>query len=524
MDEEKIQKLNYINENIIEKGYNPEELSNFIIKKTGIPMEHIKFQQLKQMIEEFKDQGLQDTYQTVKIKEDSTKKKEESPQDILYSNQKYDIKTQTHQKNKLLDLEEKKEIIKVIISEPKLEKSGGFFSKAKYSYKVTCNILEKEVRRTYNDFEWFRDQLSYRYPLRVVPPIIKENAINQFDIIEKSDTDDMIELKKIKCLTIFMNKLLKKRLFRTSPLLLEFLELDDVQFKKYKELIAKNKYELNIGLDNLKTFKGKIQCEMKKDDIKKADVFNTKYIKLAEIYQKLDKSLSTIISDFQLLENHMKDVSNQFILLSTELSNAQNGNKIKNYYLQLNKLFSQWSVSYGNQYKFFKEDFRTLFKYMNLETQELSFIYKNYINFKNEYEDFTIRINKKKEELFEQKVYSKWSLEPGTESQLPMFQNNKKIAMEKMLYKETYLLIQEKKRIAVTVYLLFKEFNKIIKHQSNDLEEFFINLKAKNEFVVGDANNLIQLFSLLTTEKDKAKDKETPKEKEKEKKEVDNKK
>ena len=200
MDEEKIQKLNYINENIIEKGYNPEELSNFIIKKTGIPMDHIKFQQLKQMIEEFKDQGLQDTYQTVKIKEDNTKKKEESPLDILYSNQKYDIKTLTHQKNKLLDLEERKEIIKVTISEPKLEKSGGFFSKAKYSYKVTCNNLEKEVRRTYNDFEWLRDQLLYRHPLRVVPPIIKENAINQFDIIEKSDNDEMIELKKIKCL------------------------------------------------------------------------------------------------------------------------------------------------------------------------------------------------------------------------------------------------------------------------------------------------------------------------------------
>ena len=520
MNEEKIQKLNYINENIIEKGYNPEELSNFIIKKTGIPMEHIKFEQLKQMIEEFKDQGLQDTYQTVKIK-DSTKKKEESFQDILYSDQKYDIKTQSTQKNKLLELEEKKEIIKVTISEPKLQKSGGFFSKAKYSYKVTCKNLEKEVQRTYNDFEWLRDQLSNRYSLRVVPPIIKENAINQFDLIEKTDTDEMIELKKIKCLNIFMNKLLKKRLFRTSPLLYEFLILDEVKFKQYKELIAKNKYELNISLDNLKAYKGNIQCEMKKDDIKKADVFNTKYLKLSEIYQKLDKSLSNIISDFQLLENHMKDASNQFMLLSTEFSDIQNGDKLKNYFSQLNKLFVQWSVSYGNQYKFFKEEFRTLFKYNNLETQELSFIYKNYINFKNEYEDFTIRINKKKEELFEQKDYSKWSLAPGTESQLPMFQNNKKMAFEKMLYKETFLLTVEKKRIACTVHLLFKEFHKMLKHQSNDLEEFLISLKDKNEYVVGDANNLIKLFELLTIEKEK--DKEKEKEKEKEKKEGENK-
>ena len=210
MEDEKMKKLNYINENIIEKGYNPEELSNFIIKKIGIPMEHIKFEQLKQMIEQFKDQGLQDTYQTVKIKEDNTKKKEESLTDILYSNQKYDIVTQTNQQNKLLELEEKNEKIKITISEPKLEKNKGFFSKKIYSYKVSSTILEKEVRRSYSDFEWLRDQLCYRYPLRIVPPFIKENGFNQSDLIEKNDTEETIELKKVEYLNLFINRLLKK--------------------------------------------------------------------------------------------------------------------------------------------------------------------------------------------------------------------------------------------------------------------------------------------------------------------------
>ena len=187
---------------------------------------------------------------------------------------------------------------------------------------------------------------------------------------------------------------------------------------------------------------------------------------------------------------------------------------MKEIYSQLNKLFSQWSVSYGNQYKFFKDDFKSLYKYINLETQELSHIYKNYISNKNEYEDFTIRINKKKEDLFEQKDYSKWSLAPGTESQLPMFQNNKKIAFEKMLYKETYLLTQEKKRIACTVYLLFKQYDKMLKHQSNDLVEYFKNLKNKNDVVLGDAHNLVKIFSIISDENCKKKD-ENNKDKEK---------
>ena len=63
------QKMIYINENIIEKGYNPEELSNFIIKNIGIPMEALPFDKLKEMIEEFKNIGLTETYKTIKLNE-----------------------------------------------------------------------------------------------------------------------------------------------------------------------------------------------------------------------------------------------------------------------------------------------------------------------------------------------------------------------------------------------------------------------------------------------------------------------
>ena len=511
MEDEKTQKLNYINELIIEKGYNPEDLSNFIITKTGIPMEQINFDRFKELIEQFKDQSLQDTYQTITTKKEP--KKDESPVDSLYSSQTYDMKTITNLKNKLLELEEKKEKITITVSEPKLEKRGGFFSKAIYSYRVQSSIINTDVRRTYNDFEWLREQLFQRYPLRIVTPIIKENMFSQLEIIEKTDNEEMIQSKKAKYLNLFLNKLLKKKLFRTSPIVLKFLELDNNGLERLKEFLINEKYELNIKMDNLYTFSGKIHCELKKEDINKSDGFNKKYLKLSEIYQKLEKGISNIIADFQLLENHMREISNQFMLLSAELSENQNANKIKNIFTELNKLFSQWSVSYGNQYQYFKNDFKFMVKYLNLETQEISHIYKSYISFKNEYENFYYQLNKKKEELFESKAYNKWSLAPGTEKQLPLFQNIKKIAFEKMLYRETMLIAYEKRRVAACIYLLFKQFDRLIKHQGNDLEEYFQNLKEKNEFILGDAHNLIKIFSLLSNEK------EDDKEKEKEKKE-----
>lgn len=220
MEDEKSQKLTYINENIIEKGYNPEELSNFVIKKTGIPMENISFSRLKEMIEKFKDQSLQDTYQTVKFKEVS--KKEESPFDLLYSNQIYEIKTQLPQKNKLLELEAKNEKIEIIISEPKKEKSGGFFSKSIFSYKISTPLIAKEVRRTYADFEWLREQFVQRYTLRLVPHLIKENNLINMEIIEKGDGEEIMEGKKIAYLNNFMKKILQKKIFRTGPILFEF--------------------------------------------------------------------------------------------------------------------------------------------------------------------------------------------------------------------------------------------------------------------------------------------------------------
>ena len=519
MEEEKVQKLTYINENIIEKGYNPEELSNFIIKKIGIPMENLNFQQLKDMIEKFKDQSLQDTYQTVKIKEVS--QKEESPFDILYSSQVYDIKTQAPQETKLLELEKNKEKLVINISEPKKEKSAGFFSKSIYSYRVVTPLLEKDVRRTYNDFEWLREQFVIRYPLRLVPPIITEKYLAYEEIVEKNDSEEVMEEKKIKYLNNYMRKLIQKKIFRTSPILYEFLELEDSKFKKYREILNKQRYELNITLDNFRTYKDTIHCEMKKEDIKKADVFNKKYTNICEIYQKLDISLANVVNDFLLLYNHMKEIADSFNQLSLEFSdndNKDNKNKLNIIYSELNKIFNQWSTSYGNQYIFFKNDFKSIFKYLNSETQELSQIYKSYISFKNEYEDFTNRINKKKEDLFLKKDYKNWSLAPGTENQLPMFQNNKKIAFEKMLYKETFLLAEEKKRLAAAVYYLFKGYNKMIKYQGMDLEYYLKYLKENQKLIIGDAYTLIGLFSIIKEEQKEEKKEEKKKDEKKEEK------
>ena len=55
------ERQHYINENIIEKGYNPDELFNFITRTKGMEINLISFDELKNLIEQFKNEQLSKT-------------------------------------------------------------------------------------------------------------------------------------------------------------------------------------------------------------------------------------------------------------------------------------------------------------------------------------------------------------------------------------------------------------------------------------------------------------------------------
>ena len=500
------EKMKYISANILEKGYNPEDLSNFVIKKIGKPIESITLDQLKKLIEQFKDQSLVETYKKLDENQEEEEKIKEEPkmemEDPLYSPMRYEIKTQIQQDNELLKLDKEKKRIKITVSEPKKEKSKSIFKKDIYTYKVSCPEIKTEVRRSYADFEWLKYQLGLYYHLRVVPPLIKEPMFFQLEIVNKKDPEEVIENAKVRYLNYFMTSLIKKKIFRTSAIVYEFLELNESDFKKYKDLLGKYKYELNVSLDNLKTVKGNIKFDFKQDDIKKGNMFGKKFNEICAIYQYLEKKILNISADFLNLETHMKQIGEAFEKLATALNFNENAKKMENIYQKLNKIFTSWSNSYGKQYAFFKNDFKEFFNYINLEVQEMNIINQTFIAYKKEYEDISFKLNKRKEDLYTQKDISKWSVEPGTEDQVQKYANNKKLAFDKMLYQETELQNNEKKLVACTYYLMDKQFNKLMKCQSDDVFNYFLKLKQDNQIIVGDAFNLIKLFSIEKEEKE----------------------
>ena len=130
-EKDKLEKLKYINKNITEKGYSPEELSNFILRKTGIPMNHMSFEQLKDMIEKFKDQSLEDIYQVAKTKNDEKEKKEKKEKEKEKKEKEKKVKEEKEKEKK-----EKKEKEKEKKEKEKKEKEEKEKEKEKKSLKI----------------------------------------------------------------------------------------------------------------------------------------------------------------------------------------------------------------------------------------------------------------------------------------------------------------------------------------------------------------------------------------------------
>lgn len=76
-------KQNLINEQVIEKGYNPEDLSNYISRTKSVQIDKITFEELQKIIDNFKNERLKIPSAIYISKKKSIKNTND---DILYQN------------------------------------------------------------------------------------------------------------------------------------------------------------------------------------------------------------------------------------------------------------------------------------------------------------------------------------------------------------------------------------------------------------------------------------------------------
>ena len=80
-------KNKYITKDIIEKGYNPDDLASFVIRKTGMQISNLNLETLENMIDKFKSEQLVNSVSSLQRK----KIKNFSVNDVLYTPEKFSI-------------------------------------------------------------------------------------------------------------------------------------------------------------------------------------------------------------------------------------------------------------------------------------------------------------------------------------------------------------------------------------------------------------------------------------------------
>ena len=396
----------------------------------------------------------------------------------LYFLEPFNFKTASQQNNKLLDFVKNKKPIQILISEPKKEVEGGFFSKALYSYRVQCPELGSDVRRTYADFEWLRNQLNIRYPLRLTPVVSKENAVKNIGKNLKSENEENYELRKIRYLKRFIDTILNKKIFTSSPILYEFLILDNKTLEKYKNILNKKQYELEVGLNNLITVKGEVKCALEANTINDSENVIGKAISLSDLYNSIVSHVELAVNDFNNLTIHLKNISILFNKLNKNIIAYKytNVDDMKNSFNDLKESFEKWSSNINSQAEFFNTIIKENLNYMSLELNEINQTFKRYRDYKSEYEDFTLMVKKEKEDLINKYISGELKKDVNKGKTPNQIKINKE-AFDEMFYNKNFLLIEEKKRLCTTMHYLIRDYNKLIKIHCKKIKDINENVK-----------------------------------------------
>ena len=483
--DENPEKQKYINDNIIAKGYNLDDLSRSITVRTGLTINEISLDTLKKEIEFYKTQQLKDSYQASKeMKVGKTKRSEVVTE--LYVPEHFQLKTAVQLENDLTKLENEKKKITPSITDSRHEKVGGIFGKKDiYYFTIKCPELNTEVVRTLEDFEFFQNVLVERYPFKYIPPIVPKNR----------DKEYSHELFK-RYLNRFLDYLCQRKILRTSPITLEFLELDSNSFATYRKNLTNNKYICKYNMENYTTMKGQLDINFTQDQINEPEKLFKRIDATQSIYKNLNIALGNVVNDLNNLGRHMLQASNAFSALSNYTRESEQSPLLVTCFGKLRDIFSQWSASYDKQKFFLDHNFREFFVYMNLQVKALSELQKQYKRIRTDYEQYGLELLTKKEKLFTGKKYNAWELSEEDNKNIEALKMDKESAFKAMLPGMTNLVSAQKIQVACSTNIIKQEYERFMKRQGNNLKEYLLSLKDKNQNIISDAYTLCSLFNI----------------------------
>ena len=445
------QKLKYVRENILDKGYDPDQFMEFLLNKkaeSAINFNNWTLQEIIDSANEF----IENNKKKIQDKTKNEKIYEKEEVNLVYNKENM---PQEYYTNCLL-IEDtpisKEKKIEIKILESKVEK-GGIFSFSYSSYLIKTLPINLEVRRRFNDFIWLFNILKGQFPNCIVPPFFKKDSLDKIKIE-----------KRIYYIEIFLNSILMHPLLRNSKIFYDFISIEEE-----KEFIkAKNKYDklsVSSEVKQIKSLNGEINISISYDNEKYFENIKEKLRIQDNIFDKLLYNYKSLLNNIHQTSEKMKEISKNW----KELYNMKNeyfeSDCTLGIYLSLIKVMEEWSNLQTNSFSYLKKNI----------IEFLNFIKKEFNSFKDL--AYIVESNKniyykKNEKLLylKEQIFSEKDKENFSESS-----KKKEIEISKLVIKDTEKVLELKKDYGCYLNCYIGEYERIRDLNSTRIKENLVN-------------------------------------------------
>ena len=472
MEKDLQEKQSYLREMVLEKGYDADEFMSFLKSKkgeSGLDLNNWTLNELKNAVKTF----IQHKNNTDEPEEE---KKNTNSNYINENNSQENNEIHFQPKEENLEIEQclisettplsKIDNVKVKLSSPK-KIEGSIFQKSYILYEVFTEPYNYKTYKRYNDFDWLRKALSIIYPNCALPPLTKKNIFG--DNFSKGFIS-----KRIRFIEKFMEGIFLHPLVKNSELLNIFLSVENKndfkkQTKKYenmKEITSVKKMKTIDGIINIGINKEK---EIYLDNIKN-------YSKgKAEIFDKITKSLKSLMGIMYELSNKMKSISQLFKNLYDKSIIYFDSNNTSETFNIMIKFLEDWANIQENQIKIMNLHLREYFKYVKKEFISLKEMANKTKNSKINYTKAKEKLLLTKENLFQKQEIDLWQLKEEDKKKRLDLLRNKDLAFTKMLPNDTMKVTELKKFYGGMLNSLISEFERIRKINAKRHKDNIIN-------------------------------------------------
>lgn len=400
------EKQQYLNSEIIQQNYDGNDFSAFISSIRGeqqVDLDTWSFEDLRAVVAQFKSQYQQNqanqenqNEQNVNNEEQNQNQTQEESQNQENSpengeEQKIEkkpssendfpenlldpltlvIKTQHLQLNEISDNND----LFITISNPQRVKPG-LLSIAYFQYDMETQPVGYKVVRKVSDYTFLYETLPL-INCAVFNPILPH-----FEFGLKDDSP-----KKMLYIQNYMNSLIENKFFRTLPIVLEFLTLDQPKWNSKRTEYQKLK---TLPLSKMPTLEGELDVNINKEEDAKALKIKEEINKKTEALDAVNSTMDEILALYDKLNLLYKNLAKSFM----DLEKAHENNQILNgFFNRLKSLSEIWSKDYTKQKELLKDDFKYFFKFINKEN--VSYLRK-FEEFRVTREDYRIKYEKLK--------------------------------------------------------------------------------------------------------------------------------